>query len=71
MYFKKLKGVGRVGDGGVRLPTKIKKSRSIIGFDMNCRMGRPFEENLFFKWRPSWRPCFASALLKFNFFAHI
>ena len=48
VYFTKLRGMGRVGGSGVRLPNRIRVCKCIIGLDVKKHTGRPFEDNLCF-----------------------
>ena len=45
IYFTKMRDVGRVGAGDL-LPTRIVRSKSVLGMVKDRKTGRPYEDNL-------------------------
>lgn len=45
-YFSKMTGVGKIGDGDVKLPAYIKNRKSIIGLVTDVKTGKSYSDNL-------------------------
>lgn len=45
-YFTKLKGIGRVGNGGARLPRHVGNSKAVIDLMSDFKTGVPYDGNM-------------------------